>query len=193
MSHLTIVLQHLELALRLHLAAPWLDGESMKAHIEAAHEAADEATHDEITVELLLGVAYIESRFDPTALSRVEGTTRRTGRYPSTTPPRGLNQRGSMFCGPLQTHATSWESCIGMRDLKTAYRAAVTELERWLKDRYVRGSIPKALAGHGCGYRGVLTGSCNGYPSRVRAMERQFTRGPIRRPAAATRTSVAST
>jgi hypothetical protein len=161
--------------MRLQAAVPSLEPEMAYAHIEAANAAATE----QISVELLLGIAYIESRFDPTALSRIEGTARRTGRYPSTTPPARLNKRGSMFCGPLQTHATSWSRCLAMRDLKTGYAAAVEELQQWLRDRRVRGSVPRALAGHGCGNvgvlaRGAVTRSCNGYPGRVLAMERQF-------------------
>jgi hypothetical protein len=41
----------------------------------------------------------------------------------------------------------------------------------------VRGDIPRALAGHGCGNFGVVTRSCNGYPGRVMAMERMFRLG----------------
>lgn len=82
-----------------------------------------------------------------------------------------------MFCGPLQTHASSWARCLAMRDLKTGYAAAVHELESWLRDRRVRGNVPRALAGHGCGNHGVITRSCNGYPGRVMAMERLFRLG----------------
>lgn len=164
--------------MRLQAAVPSLDLEMAYAHIEAAGAVATE----QISVELLLGIAYVESRFDPTALSRVEGTARRTGRYPSTTAPARLNRRASMFCGPLQTYAPSWSRCLAMRDLKTGYAAAVEELEQWLRDRRVRGSVARALAGHGCGNvgvlsRGVVTRSCNGYPGRVLAMERQFRLG----------------
>src|SRR5262249_5967634 len=146
-QYLTILLNHLELALRLHAAAPWLDPRAAFAHVEAAEASAT----DEIPSELLLGIAFVESRYDPTTTSRVEGNVRKTGRYPSTSAPAQLNRRASLFCGPLQTFAPSWSSCLRMRDLRTAYAAAAAELGQWLRDRRVHGSIPRALAGHGCG------------------------------------------
>jgi hypothetical protein len=186
MSPLPIILKHLELALRLHAAEPSLDLRAAYAHVEAAAAAASE----QLTVELLLGVAFVESRFDPTALSRVQQHRRRTGRYPSRAVPPQLDRRASLFCGPLQTFASSWSTCLGMRDLKTAYVAGATELGEWLRDRRVRGNITRALAGHGCGNYGVVTGKCNGYPGRVLAMERQFRIGVDHRRRAASRAAV---
>jgi hypothetical protein len=171
-SALTIALKHLELALRLHAAAPWLEAQAVNAHVEAAEAAAT----DQIPSELLLGIAFVESRYDATAVSRVERQSRKTGHYPSTTAPAQLDLRASLFCGPLQTYAASWSACMGMRNLKVAYAAGAAEIDRWLRDRRVRGSVARALAGHGCGNRGVLTGACNGYPGRVMAMERQLSR-----------------
>lgn len=173
MAPLSIILKHLELALRLHAAEPSLDLRDAYAHVEAAEAAASE----QVTAELLLGVAFVESRFDPTAVSRVQGRTRRTGRYPSTAVPAQLNPRASLYCGPLQTFARSWSTCLGMRDLKTAYTAGAAELGYWLRDRRVRGDVTRALSGHGCGNYGVITGKCNGYPGRVLWMERQFRLG----------------
>ena len=187
MSALIVILKHLELAVRLHAAAPWLDAQTALAHVEAAEAAAT----DQISSELLLGIAFVESRYDPTAVSRVERNTRRTGRYPSTAAPAQLNRRASLFCGPLQTYAPSWAACMDMRNLKVAYAAGVAELEHWLRDRRVRGSISRALAGHGCGNRGVLTGACNGYPNRVLAMQRQLSTPPA--PSSTARRVVAST
>ena len=174
MSPLIIVLRHLELTIRLHAAAPWMDVQTAYAHVEAAEEAAT----DQVTSELLLGVAFVESRFDTTAVSRVEGATRKTGRYPSTAPPAALNRRASLFCGPLQTYAPSWSACMGMRNLKVAYATAAAELDHWMRDRRVRGNVTRALAGHGCGNFGVRTGACNGYPRRVLTMQRQLRFGP---------------
>jgi hypothetical protein len=185
-SALLIILKHIELALRLHATAPWLDAQTALAHVEAAESAAT----DQVSSELLLGIAFVESRYDPTAVSRVERRTRRTGSYPSTSAPAQLDRRASLFCGPLQTYAPSWSACIGMRNLKVAYATGVAELEHWLRDRRVRGSISRALAGHGCGNRGVLTGICNGYPDRVLAMQRQLSTLPASH---STRRVVAST
>jgi hypothetical protein len=152
---------------------PSLDIHAAYAHVEAAEAAAS----NQVTAELLLGIAFIESRFDPTAVSRVQGRTRRTGSYRSTSRPTQLDPRASLYCGALQTYASSWKSCLGMRDLKTAYAAAAAELGTWLRDRRVRGDITRALAGHGCGNFGVTTGSCNRYPGRVLWMERRFRSG----------------
>jgi hypothetical protein len=167
---LSIILQHLELVVRLHAAVPGMAPEVAYAHVQAASAAAT----DQIPAELLLGIAFVESRFDATAVSRVEGRKRRTGSYPRTTAPAQLDRSASLYCGPLQTFAPSWSACIGMRDLFTAYAAGVAELRQWLRDPRVRGSTTRALAGHGCGNFGVTTGQCNGYPDRVRWMERRL-------------------
>lgn len=174
MSFLSIFLRHLELAMRVQAAVPSLAPDAAYAHIEAANAAASE----DITVELLLGIAFVESRFDATAISRVEGRFRRTGSYPSTAAPARLDRRASLYCGPMQTFAPSWARCIAMRDLRTAYTAGAAELRLWLRDRRVRGDVARALAGHGCGNFGVATRSCNGYPGRVLWMERQLRAGP---------------
>jgi len=168
-----LLFNHLALVLRLQAATPALDVQAACAHVMAAHAAAS----GPLTTELLLGVAFVESRFDPTAVSRVEGHTRITGHYPSRVPPARLDRRASLFCGPLQAYAASWSRCLQMRDLRTGYEAATRELQRWLRDRKVHGDVVRALAGHGCGNRGILTGNCNGYPSRVLAMERMFRLG----------------
>ncbi len=182
-----MIFKCIELTVRLHAAVPALDPLAAYAHAAAAQAAAT----DHVSAELLLGIAFVESRFDPTATSRVEGQQRRTGRYPSTAPPSGLNHRASLYCGPLQTFASSWSGCMAMRDLSKAYAAGVAELEQWLADKRVRGEISRALAGHGCGNHGVTTGNCNGYPGRVLWMERRFRlgidhggRATVRRPIA---------
>jgi len=107
-----------------------------------------------------------------TATSRVEDGVRRTGHYGSERAPAGLDLRGGLFCGPLQTIATSWQGCLAMRDVDTGYAAGVGELEIWLRDRRVHGDVVHALAGHGCGNAGAITGACNNYPERVLAISR---------------------
>jgi len=174
MEFLSIVLKHFELAMRLHAAVPWLPPDAAYAHVEAASAAAT----DQIPAELLLGIAFIESRFDPTAVSRVEGGTRKTGRYLPTAAPARLDRQASLFCGPLQTYAESWPACLRLRNLDAAYAAGVAELRRWLRDPRVQGNTTRALAGHGCGNYGVITGRCNGYPERVLSMTRRFRAQP---------------
>lgn len=171
MPGLTSLLQHLALALRLTATEPSVSPETAYAHVEAATEAAT----DEVTREILLAMAFIESRFEAHTLSRMEGKRRVHGRYLPTTPPKRLDKKGSMYCGPLQTRAKTWDDCLAQRtDLVLAYRAGARELTNWLRDRHVKGDITRALAGYGCGYHGVKTGKCNRYPNRVLWQARQF-------------------
>lgn len=173
------LLQQLELAFRLHAALPEVPFETAYEHASAACEAAQER---DLPPELLLAVAYVESRFDPTAVSRVVVDRRHTGSYRSLRAPAGLNVRAGLFCGPLQTYAKSWAQCTSLRSLGEGYAAGARELTRWLADRHVRGSVSRALAGHGCGYVGIASGRCNNYPARVLAIERRI-RKPHHRPA----------
>jgi hypothetical protein len=173
------LLHQLELAFRLHTALPDVPIETAYEHAGAACEAAEAR---DLQPELLLAVAYVESRFDPTAVSRVVVDRRQTGSYPSLNAPIGLNVRAGLFCGPLQTYAKSWAQCTSQRSLEEGYEAGARELTTWLADRYVRGSIARALAGHGCGYFGITSGRCNNYPARVLAIERRI-RAPHRRAA----------
>jgi hypothetical protein len=163
-----VFLKHLQLALQLHAAVPTLTVEQAYAHAAAASAAAT----PRVPAQLLLAIAFIESRFDVTATSRVEGRTRRTGPYPSATPPAGLAAHASLYCGPLQTFAGSWPACLELRALPAAYAAGAAELEQWLRDRRVHGDLTLALAGHGCGNHGIVTGHCNAYPQRVRRVQR---------------------
>jgi len=176
MSSVFVLLKYAALSVRLQAAVPALAPAAAHAHVVAAYEVATE----QVSPELLLAIAFVESRFDPTATSRVEGRVRRTGSYPSTRPPAGLDTRASLYCGPLQTFAASWGQCLAARDLRVAYAAGVAEIQRWLGDRRVRGNVSRALAGHGCGNFGVTSGSCNGYPGRVLGMEQRFQVGSAR-------------
>jgi hypothetical protein len=166
-------LEIIALTLRLHAIVPELGWSGAFEHVVAAERAA--TAH--VRPQLLLGIAFVESRFDVTATSRVEGGRRRTGPYPGTARPADLVEKASLYCGPLQTFAGSWSECMAQRQLADAYAAGVSELEQWLHDRRVQGDIVRALAGHGCGNHGVLTGKCNSYPERVLWMQRVFSAG----------------
>ena len=161
--------------LRLTSAHPHLD--DAFAHAEAATQASTER----VRPELLLAIAFVESRFDRFAVSRVEGRRRRVGHYPSTDPPRRLRKSASLYCGPLQTFAGSWTDCLAERDLRVAYAQGAQEIERWLADKRVHGDLARALAGYGCGNRGVRTGKCNGYQHRVLAYARRIDAGVLLR------------
>ncbi|MDX2086657.1 MAG: hypothetical protein SFX73_02350 [Kofleriaceae bacterium] len=151
----------LELTIRLVVAVPSLGFAQAYVHASAAIDTAT----PKVPPEVLLSIAYVESRFDVTATSRIEGKVRRTGAYRSTSPPRNLT--GTLYCGPLQTFAKDWDECLQMRDVGLAYRAGVDEMQRWMSDPRVRNDLTRALLGHGCGNRGIASGRCNRYPGRV--------------------------
>jgi len=158
------------LALRLASLVPTLPFAAAYTDASAAVEAATPA----VPADVLVSIAFIESRFDPTATSRIEGNHRRTGSYPSSEPPRHV--RGPLYCGELQTAAETWPQCLALRERSAGYAAGARELTRWLRDRRVHGDLALALAGHGCGNAGVSSRRCNGYPSRVFAVRRQLAR-----------------
>lgn len=170
------ILIKLELAMRLAFAAPTVDIVEAYRHASAAVDASDAR----VPAELLLGMAWVESRFDPTATSRIEGGKRRTGSYPSTAPPRG-GVRGSLYCGPLQTYGRDWATCLAMRELAVGYAAGAAEMRTWLGNRAVAGDVFRALLGHGCGNAGLRTGRCSGYPNRVLRFARKLGAPPPRR------------
>lgn len=169
MTSLLLFLQHVGLAFRLHAATP-LDAIDSIAHVHAAMAAAT----DQVPAELLLGMAYVESRFNRFALSRIERGHRVMGVWPSREPPRYLTKNTSMFCGVTQTRAFKWDVCLERRNLDVAYSMAASELGNWLRDRRVRGNLDVALAGYACGNHGVKTGKCNRYPARVKYQARRF-------------------
>jgi hypothetical protein len=148
-------------ALVLRLLYGGVDASTAYRHASIAVETSDPT----LPPELLLAIAYVESRFDPTATSRIEGATRRTGPYPSI---HARGARGPFYCGPLQTYARDWSSCVAMRDLATGYRAGAAEMKQWMRDARVGKDVYRALLGHGCGNLGLSAGRCgNGYPNKV--------------------------
>src|SRR5512138_1983810 len=165
-----LFLTTLQLTLRLHALVPSLTVEEAYRHASAARAASTQ----HLRPELLLAIAWVESRYDPTATSRIERGVRVTGRYASTNPPAALDRRFPLYCGPLQTFATTWSGCLAMRDLETGYTAGVREIEQWLRDIRVRGDIVRALSGHACGNLGLVSGQCSNYPARVHWIEERL-------------------
>ena len=151
----------LTLALTFRLMLGGVDASTAFEHARAAVEASDA----DVQPELLLAIARVESRYDPTATSRMQGTQRITGSYRSSSLARGMT--GPFYCGPLQTYAYDWAGCLKQRDLATGYRTGVAELKKWLKHPKVAGSPFRALLGHACGNHGLVEGRCRGYPNRV--------------------------
>lgn len=149
-----------QLAAKAELAWPlYLDHTSALEHATAARAAAT----SEISAELLMAVAAVESHFHPDALSRVDtpARVRKTGRWPSRK--RGAWMRPPYFCGVLQARAMQWHRCLAFRDLETGYAQGAAELATWL---HRTKNLAKALAGHGCGNAGLVTG-CKRYAQRV--------------------------
>ena len=149
--------------MRLMSTHPQLDAGEALAHARAAEVAQT----PQVSAELLLAMAFVESRFNPFALSHVEGHKRKVSRYRADHAPKRWRKGTSLYCGPLQTFAGTWQDCMKQRELSVAYAAGAKEITAWLRDRRVRGDITRALAGYGCGNRGVKTGKCNRYQGRV--------------------------
>ena len=158
-------------AMSFHVSA-----DQAKLHVEAATAAAQKY---KLPVELLLGMAYIESRFDQTALSRLEcpDDTAKTCKRVTTvwaSDSKPAHAYPSWFCGPVQTGGNvSWEDCTRMKnDLTYGYETGAKELTIWLNDPHC-ASLPDdarlrcGLAGYGAGYNGVEIYTTMKYPTNV--------------------------
>ena len=162
---------HVWLALRLLAAHPTLDASAAYRHADAAIAAATAR----VKPELLLAIAFTETKLDAMALSRVEGGQRRVDRWESREPPKRWRKGTSLFCGPLQTQARTWDECLAQRDLPTAYATGVKEIEQWLDEPVGRGNLARALAGFGCGTEGARAGTCsNAFEARVLGRAREL-------------------
>lgn len=148
-------------------------------HIKLDPEDADqlaaiaiEVAQDDLDPLTLLAQQYVESRFNPTATSRLIDGKRQTGLWPSRKEPAGWS--GNLYCGIAQNAASTWEACLALRETRAAVTRQAAELRRWLKR--TRGDLVRALAGYGCGNHGVETGRCNGYQGRVKALAARLRR-----------------
>jgi hypothetical protein len=173
----------------------YLTPEIASAHISAAQDAvASLEPPNQIDVALLLAVAYIESRFDGSSVSRLvcdaeQNCSRKTGRVAGSAKPK--NARGPYFCGALQVKAgSSWAKCRSFAsDLTATYAKAVEEFVDWWGycQRYRRDEDKRlrcALLGHGGGWnlieagmaRGSSTKGSAGYPNRCLLHARKIRR-----------------
>jgi hypothetical protein len=153
------------------------------AHVAAALAAET----PEFPAERLLAIAWVESRFQPDSTSRnIVGGRRVASRWPSRS--RGRGFAPNYFCGPVQAKARTWKRCLELRDLATGYAAGVGELVKWLARAK---TVDRALAGHGCGNAGLVTG-CRKYAARVRAQEVKLRRALARVALAREETSAAA-
>lgn len=134
-----------------------------------ATTASTIGTQTDIDPTILLAQAYTESRFDPTATSRLVNGKRQVGPWDSVKPP--INWSGNLYCGLGQTQASTWNQCLALREPAASFLAQAIELKVWLVRTH--GDMPKALAGYGCGNAGLKSG-CNGYPQRVQFLARKL-------------------
>lgn len=120
-------------------------------------QAALEAATQEIPAEVLLAMAWIESRYSSGAISRIEGGVRRTGIPLWKTPPSNTR---SFFCGVTQVSAgDSWAECRRFSNVTVAYRTTVIELNRWLSPRICNHKLNCALTGYSGGFPAIKSGN----------------------------------
>jgi len=165
-----------------------LSPEQAREHVEAATAAATEQT----PVELLLSIAFIESRYDPRALSRnecesadPESCTRKTGVWPrAARPPKA---RPSWYCGPMQTGGyVPWDECQRMRtDVAYAYGVGAAHLQAWLDDKRcarlpVDDRLRCALAGYNGGNQALTNYKTSRYTNWVLTIRSRIVRNAAR-------------
>lgn len=131
--------------------------EIAKLHAEAALEAEEQTG---INANLLLGIGWVESRYNPDALSRQQCKSQNCKRI--TTPWPGVNQppgsRPTWYCGVTQVGGSiSWPDCQKLREnLKLNYLAGAKHLAYWATQKPCKN--PKkdnyscALRGYNGGY-----------------------------------------
>jgi hypothetical protein len=119
--------------------------------------AALKAATPEISAEVLLGLAWVESRYHAGAVSRVEDGKRVTGVPRWKSPPSGTR---SFFCGVTQVSAgDSWKKCREFQDVHLAYQTAIIELNRWLAPRVCNHNLVCALTGYNGGFPAIKVGT----------------------------------
>lgn len=139
------------------------DGQLDSVSDAAAHaRAAAAAASPEVPLELLLAVAYRETRWDELQVSRA---------------------KGGLYCGVVQAMARipgqrgySEQRCRDLADLTLGYRAGADELRAWLAR--TRGDMTQALAHHACG--NVATPRrCQAYARGIMVNYRRFQRANL--------------
>lgn len=154
-------------------AAPLVDAVQAQAPTYLTREqawlhvfAATMAETKEASAELLLGMARTESNFQSKATSRVQNGKRTVGVPSWSTPPSSVT--GPFFCGVTQaTAGTSWERCLELRNIFTAYKTTALELSKWNKAcATTTDRVQCILFGYGGGYPAIKAKTST-YPARV--------------------------
>lgn len=150
-------------------APNYMTPEKARLHVSAAMAAET----PEVPAELLLSMAYSESRYDPRATSRVSRGKRKGGIPKWKTPPEWVS--GPYFCGVTQVAAKhSWKRCLELRDIPLAYKTAVHEVTEWQRACRKNKELMKCtLWGYGGGYPAIKKKTST-YPSRVLSRARRI-------------------
>jgi soluble lytic murein transglycosylase-like protein len=119
----------------------------VQVHVDAAGAAAAQYR---LEPELLLAIAYHESRFRPDVVAHAGGRS---------------------FCGVMQVRADNAEHCRELADLDVGYLAGARVLRAWITATH--GDLEKALAGYGCGWWGVEHG-CRDFAPFVIALRNRY-------------------
>lgn len=151
------MLETLVTALVLFASGGLAEGQA-RVHVEAA--LAAQAKTD-VPADLLLGMAWIESRYDSGALSYMTNEGRRTTVWRERTPPPGA--KPTWYCGVLQVGGrVSWDQCLRLRDdIALNYMTAAEHINSWQRDGQCRrrksaeDRLFCALQGYGGGYAAI--------------------------------------
>lgn len=154
-----------DLSARILSVFPDLGAESLQHASDAIA-----AERPDVSAELLVAVASVESSFDPQSVSRVGADGKRVaGHWGSKRRPGS----GPYFCGILQTEAHTWKQCLAMQDPAVGYLVGAAELSAWLNDSRTHWDVTLALRGYGCGNVG-MTGACAAYARKVLRIEQSL-------------------
>lgn len=172
------------IAALLSFAPKYLDQDQAELHASAALAAEDAVEARAVTAELLLSIAWVESRFNQDSLSYRDCSgkecKRKTGKWDGEEPPPGA--RPSWYCGTMQVGGwVPWEECQRLRsDLPANYLSAAEHLEWWLNEPNclkLRGDpdarLDCALRGYSGGYAAIKS-EAEEYVGLVHAAERRF-------------------
>jgi len=158
----------------LAFAPKYLDAEQAQLHANSAIAAARETGVD---ADLLLAMAWVESRFSPFDLSyqlcSSGACIRRTHVWTEALPPKGA--KPSWYCGVLQVGGwVSWDRCLLLRnDIPLNYMESAKHLTQWQNDPRCNklsssARLTCALRGYSGGYRSINIGATQ-YVKGVRA------------------------
>jgi hypothetical protein len=159
---------------------PKLVEDQAKEHVQAAFAAQAETGID---ATLLLGMAFVESRYNPLSLSRIDcvgdDCKRKTGVWTGSEKPKGA--KPSWYCGVLQVGGyVPWARCVELRDLTLNYLEGAKHIQEWMDDPYCRKrkgdtKLHCALLGYGGGYQAIKAWKSK-YPWKVFRAQRVIQR-----------------